>query len=94
VLAEPGVHEGQRVPREGQGGGVAGRRTRLEGLPAVAARQLVVPQAGVAFPEARQGPPLPGRVGGLPEQRQGLPGLRDRLGPFAPDAAELANRCA
>ena len=71
-LAQPGVRDAQRVPRHGQRRGVAGRGARLQSLPGVAAGQLVVPQASVAFAEPGQGPALPGLVAGLPEQRQGL----------------------
>ena len=64
-------------------GGVAGRGPRLQSLPGVAAGQLVIPQAGVAFPEPGQRPSLPGLVGDLPEQRQGPLRLGGRLGPVA-----------
>ena len=80
---QPIVRDAQRVPRHGQHGGVAGRGARLQSLPGVAAGQLVVPQASVAFAEPGQRPALSGLVGDLPEQRQGLLGLRSRLGPVA-----------
>ena len=49
----------------------------------------------MAFPEGGQGPPLPGPVAGLLEQRQGLPRLPDRLGPVPLTmCAPLAYRCA
>ena len=83
-LAELGVHESPRMPRHGQNGGVAGLGGHLQGLPGVTAGPLVVPQVSVACPESSQGPSLPGLVAGLPEQRQGLLGLHDRLGQVAP----------
>src|SRR5689334_4950489 len=72
LLAEPGVDKTQGPPRNGEARRVACLGDRFQGLPGVAARQLVVPQLSVALTEDVQGPSLPGLDAGLAEKRPGL----------------------
>ena len=91
VLAEPGVHESPAHPTPWPTWW--GRRSR--GSPPGPAGRSRAParsspgERGIS-PRVGQGPPLPGLVAGLPEQRQGLLGLRDRLGPVALHAVGAA----